>query len=123
MTPLAQVSIFDSRSANTHVQAENNVAYTPFPMRVLERLGNLCDALKKQLDERVRQIQAKTPRAISNHQLSTETAAGKYLGELSAKSDLKMLESLCELNDEEKRKLETLRTDLSQDPQKVISSL
>jgi len=70
VSPLAQVSIFDSRSANTHVQAENNVAYTPFPMRVLERLGDLCDELKQRLEERIRQIQAKTPLAISNHQLS-----------------------------------------------------
>ena len=50
---LAQVSIFDSRSANTHVQAENSVAYTPFPMRVLERLGDLCDELKDRLEERI----------------------------------------------------------------------
>jgi hypothetical protein len=121
--PLAQVSIFDSRSANTHVQAENNVAYTPFPMRILEKLGDLCDLLKERLEERVQQIEAKTPLAISDHQLADGTAAGKYLGELTAKSDSTVLGLLCELKEEERRKLETLRTDLSQDPQKVISSL
>lgn len=121
--PLAQVSIFDSRSANTHVQAENNVAYTPFPMRVLERLGDLCDALKMRLEERVRQIEEKTPLAISSHQLSNGTDAGKFLNGLTAKSDLTVLALLCEMKDEERRNLETLRTDLSQDPQKVINSL
>lgn len=120
---LSQVSIIDSRSANTHVQAENNVAYTPFPMRVLEALGDLCDALKERLETRIRQIEAKTPLAISNHQLAADTAAGKYLGGLSAKSDLTVLELLCEPKDEEKRRLETLRTDLSQDPKKVVSKL
>lgn len=121
--PLAQVSIFDARSANTHVQAENNLAYTPFPMRIMERLGDLCDELKERLEGRVRQIQAKTPLAISNHQLSDETAAGQFLDGLTDKSDLTVLGLLCGLKDEEKRKLETLRTDLSQDPQKVVSSL
>ncbi len=120
---LSQVSIFDSRSANTHVQAENSVAYTPFPMRVLERLGDLCDELKERLEDRVRQIQAKTPLAISNHQLADGTAAEKYLNGLTAKSDVTVLGLLCKLKDEERRKLETLRTDLSQDPQKTISSL
>jgi len=123
IAPLSQVSIFDARSANTHVQAENNVAYTPFPMRVLEGLGELCDALKERLDARIGQIDAKTPLAISNHQLAADTAAGKYLDELSAKSDLTVLGLLCELKEEEQRKLETLRSDLSQDPQKVISNL
>ncbi len=121
--PLAQVSIFDSRSANTYVQAENNVAYTPFPMRILEQLGDLCDALKARLEERIRQIEDKTPLAIPNHQLTDGTAAGKYLDGLTSKSDLNVLALLCEMKDEEQRKLETLRTDLAQDPQKVIRSL
>ena len=121
--PLAQVSIFDSRSANTHVQAENNVAYTPFPMRVLEQMGDLCDLLKTRLEKRVLQIQGRTPLAISNHQLTDDTAARKYIDGLSAKSDLTVLAQLCELKKKEIRRLETLRIDLSQDPQKVISSL
>lgn len=121
--PLSQVSIFDSRSANTHVQAENSVAYTPFPMRVLERLGYLCETLKERLDAQVRQIESRTPRAISNHSLKVDTAAGKFLNGLSAKSDLTVLELLCQLNEDEQRKLETLRSDLSQDPQKSINSL
>ena len=121
--PLEQVSIFDARIANTHVQAENNVAYTPFPMRVLERLGDLCDVLKDRLETRIGQIQERTPLAISNHQLSDGTAAGKFLNGLTARSDLSTLHLLCDLKSDERRKLETLRTDLSQDPQKLISAL
>ena len=123
VAPLTQVSIFDARSANTHVQAENNVAYTPFPMRVLEGLGDLCDELKQRLEARVHQIQEKTPLSISDHQLSEHTSAGQFLGALSAKSDLTMLGLLCELKEDEQRKLETLRSDLSLDSQKTINSL
>jgi energy-coupling factor transporter ATP-binding protein EcfA2 len=120
---LAKVSIFDSRSANTHVQAENKLAYTPFPMRILQGMGDLCDALKERLDRRVDHIKAKTPLAISNHQLAHDTPAGQYLQKLSEKSDLSLLKLLCELKADEQTKLENLRNDLSQDPQKVINSL
>ncbi len=121
--PLAQVSIFDSRSANTHVEAENSVAYTPFPMHVLEQLGNLCDHLKARIEERIRQIEGRTPQALSNPQRIAGTVAGDFLGGLSAESDLNELALLCEITDEEQQQLETLSADLSQDPQRVISSL
>lgn len=123
ISELSKVSIFDSRSANTHVQAENSVAYTPFPMRVLEGLGELCDALKGRIDERIAAIEAKTPIAIANHQFGDDTSTGKLLTELSAKSDPEVLELLCSLSEDETRRLETLKQDLSQDPQKVLRNL
>lgn len=123
ISELSKVSIFDSRSANTHVQAENSVAYTPFPMRVLERLGELCDTLKEKVEGRIKAIDAKTPIAIANHQFGDDTSAGKFLTALSAKSDPEVLELLCALSEDEARRLETLKQDLSQDPQKVLKNL
>lgn len=123
ISELSKVSIFDSRSANTHVQNENSVAYTPFPMRVLEGLGELCDNLKARLETRISNIESQTPLAVSNHQFAEDTSAGKFLNELSAKSDPEVLELLCKLSDEEKHRLETLKSDLSQDPQKAIRNL
>ena len=120
---LGQVSIFDSRSANTHVQSENSVAYTPLPMRILESLGDLCDQLKARLDAKAAAIAAQTPLVISNHSLSASTAAGKYMNALSGKSDVSVLDMLCELSGEETRRLETLRADLAQDPQQTIRKL
>ena len=40
---LSSVSIFDSRSANVHVQDTNAVAYIPQPMQILETLATACD--------------------------------------------------------------------------------
>lgn len=105
------------------MQAENNVAYTPFPMRVLEALGDLCDTLKGRIEHRIAQIDAQTPLVISDHQFAAETATGKFLNELSARSNPEVLDLLCRLSDEETRKLETLRTDLAQNPQKTIKTL
>lgn len=120
---LGLVSIFDSRSANTHVQSENAVAYTPLPMRILEGLGDLCDQLKLRLEAKSQAIEAQTPQIISNHSLSAETAAGKYLGGLTAKSDISILDMLSTLSEDETRRLETLRADLSENPDQVIRRL
>lgn len=120
---LGQVSIFDSRSANTHVQAENSVAYTPVPMRILEGLGDICDQLKLRIDSKITAIKNQTPRVISQHTLSAKTAAGKYVGSLSAKSDLGVLSLLSTISKTETRRLDTLRADLAQDPKQTIRSL
>lgn len=120
---LGQVSIFDARSADTHVQSENNVAYTPLPMRILEALGDLCDQLKVRLDNKVSAIEEQTPLVISNHTLSDTTAAGKFIDSLTAKSDTSVLGLLCVLSDDETRRLETLRTDLAQNPEQTVRNL
>ena len=43
---LPAASIFDARNANIHVQKPNNVAYLPFAMALLDRLGRACDELR-----------------------------------------------------------------------------
>ncbi len=120
---LGLVSIFDSRSANTHVQSENSVAYTPLPMRILESLGDLCDQLKARLDAKAAAIETRTPLVISSHSLTVSTAAGKYMSALSFKSNVSVLDMLCKLSEEETRRLETLRADLAQDPRQTIRKL
>ena len=119
---LGLVSIFDSRSANTHVQAENAVAYTPLPMRILEGLGDLCDQLKLRLESKAQAIEAQSPKVISNHSLSAETSAGKFLSGLTAKSDTSILDMLCNLSEDETRQLETLRSDLAENPDRDIAT-
>ena len=32
---LSEISVFDSRTANVHVEETNDLAYTPFPMKLL----------------------------------------------------------------------------------------
>ena len=39
-TALSAVSVFDSRTANIHVDETNDVAYTPFPLKLLSALTN-----------------------------------------------------------------------------------
>ena len=120
---LPSVSIFDSRSANVHVEKTNAVAYTPQPMEVLEVLANACDEISKRLNALCDVIAAKTPLALKVPQLNAGTAAGAFLHGISAKSNVAQLELLAQLSDEEKQRLSTLEADLAQDPKRAAGKI
>ena len=120
---LSAVSIFDSRSANTHVQKTNNVAYVPFPMALLNRLGRVCDELRRRVAARIDALSARTPVAIKTPSLNEATAAGAFLHCLSAKSKSAELDLLITLGDEEMSRLSSLDADLAQDPAKAAEKL
>jgi hypothetical protein len=120
---LPAVSIFDARSANIHVENTNAVAYIPQPMQVLETLANACDRVKAKLDAQVKALDAQTPLALKASKLSTETAAGAFVHNLSAKSNLTQLSLLATLSAEERQRLSSLETDLAQDPKRAAARI
>ena len=120
---LPAVSIFDARSANTHVQKTNNVAYVPFAMALLDRLGRVCDELRARVTTRIGTLADQTPVAIKTPSLSKGSAAGAFLHGLSAKSSPAELDLLIGLSDEEKGRLSALDGDLAQDPEKAAEKL
>lgn len=120
---LPSVSIFDTRSANVHVEKTNAVAYIPKPMEVLEALAAACDQIGTKLTEQQSAIAAQTPLAIKSPQLNAQTAAGAFVHGLSAKSNVAQLELLASLSDEEERRLATLDADLAQDPRRAAAKI
>ena len=120
---LPAVSIFDARSANTHVQKTNNVAYVPFAMALLDRLGQACDGLRARVTARIDTLAGQTPVAIKTPSLNGSTAAGAFLHGLSAKSSPAELDLLVTLGDDEKSRLSSLDGDLAQDPAKAAEKL
>lgn len=120
---LPSVSIFDSRSANVHVEKTNAVAYIPQPMEVMERLAAACDQVGAKLVHQKDEIAAQTPLAIKSPQLSVQTAAGAFVHGLSAKSNVAQLELLARMSDEEKQRLATLDADLAQDPRRATAKI
>ena len=121
-TDLSSVSVFDSKSAHIHVEKTNPIAYIPEPMRILGKLADICDIVKKNLDEQVAQIIKQTPEAIKNPP-SNETKAGTFLHELSDKSSLEQLTELATLSRDEKKQLSQLEADLAQDPKKAAAKI
>ncbi|KQT23087.1 MULTISPECIES: AAA family ATPase [unclassified Bradyrhizobium] len=120
---LPSVSIFDSRSANIHVESTNEVAYIPRPMRLLEALADASDYIKTALDGRIATLKNQIPLAISNPSLTSETAAGNYVFGLNAKSNIPLLDKLAALGEQETARLSTLETDFAQDPKRAVARL
>ena len=120
---LSAVSIFDSRSANTHVQRTNNVAYVPFAMGLLDRLGRSCDRLRARVTARIEVLASQTPLAIRSPSLSPDTAAGAFLRGLSAKSSPAELDLLINLSEGDKKRLSSLDSDLAQNPANAAEKL
>ncbi len=120
---LASVSIFDTRSANTHLGGQHHVAYTPFPMVVLSELSGICEKIKEKISFNIANLSKQTPLAISQHKLNNKTAAGAFLSKLSSKTNLSELDILVNLTADEKSRYESLQSDLSGDPSKVTAQL
>ena len=120
---LPAVSIFDARSANTHVQKTNNVAYVPFAMGLLDRLGRVSDELRRRVNAKIDELTAQTPVAIKSPSLDDDTAAGAFLHGLSAKSSPAEVDLLVTFSDEEMSRLSSLDADLAQDPAKAAERL
>lgn len=120
---LPSISIFDSRSASIHVESTNEVAYIPWPMRLLEALADASDRIKTALDGKITTLKSQVPLAISNPSLSTETAAGSYVFGLSAKSNIPQLDKLAAFTDKESARLTTLKADFAQDSNRAVARL
>lgn len=120
---LQSISVFDSDSANVHVQKTNAVAYTPFPMRLLEKLATLSDTIKDKIDKEKEILVDQTPKAILSPEIDAHSEAGKFLYELNAKSTPEELDRLTNFTAQEELRYAILQTDLSQDPEKAIKRL
>ena len=116
---LSSVSVFDSRTANVHVDEVNDVAYTPFPMRVLEHLAEACQEIRKRIKAQIRELEQQTPEAIAKPECHDGTAVGKLITVLSGSTKKQDVRSLATLDENEKARHATLKTDLGTNPTNV----
>ncbi len=120
---LSEISVFDSRTANVHVEETNDLAYTPYPMKLLERLVNACKEVKTKLDSEIATIQAQTPKSISEPNCSPDTATGKLISQLNKKTKDEAVITLASLTETETERLAELALDFAQDPQATAKRL
>lgn len=89
---LSQVSVFDSRVASIAVDKENELAFVPFGLDVLDKLAELCSILKERLTG---ERNAVSQRISDLRQgFGDDQAVVAALDKLSAKTSDKALESL-----------------------------
>lgn len=116
---LSSVSVFDSRTANVHVDEVNDVAYTPFPMRVLEQLAEACQEVKKRINAEITGLEQQTPESVRQPKTHEGTATAKLIAGLNGSTKEQDVRDLGTLNDKETARLETLKADRGNDPQKA----
>ncbi|TXH19930.1 MAG: hypothetical protein E6R00_01085 [Gammaproteobacteria bacterium] len=122
-TALSGISVFDSRTANVHVDDTNDVAYTPFPLKLLGALAQLCKLVKDKLAAEITQIKAQTPEAIRTPACGTDTTVGKLMARLTANTAPATLEALTTLTQAEQGRLAQLSADLAGDPARAARQL
>lgn len=122
-TALSAVSVFDSRTANIHVDETNDVAYTPIPLRLLGTLAQLCKSIKDKLAAEITQLQAQTPQSIKTPTCSPASKVGQLLARLAATTVPATVETVATLTQEEQDRLAQLTADLSGDPSRAARQL
>jgi hypothetical protein len=120
---LSAVSVFDSRTANVHVENTNDLAYTPMPLRILAGLAQVCQEVKTKLAAEIKALEAQAPAVLSKPECKPDTPVGKLIAALSGKTKPETVEKLAGLTAEEDARLQTLSTDLGGDPARTIRLL
>lgn len=120
---LSGISVFDSGTANVHVDDTNDVAYTPFPLKLLGALAQVCKSVKDKLTAEIAQINAQTPEAIRTPACGRETAVGELIAKLSADTEPQAVEALASLTQAEQDRLVQLTADLASDPARAARQL
>jgi hypothetical protein len=120
---LSAISVFDSNAANVHVDEENDVAYTPFPLELLRRLSIVCGEMHRRIKQEVDTLTKQTPDSIKNPKRSANTEVGKIVYALKAETAKETIETLAVLSEKEKAEHETLKADMDSDPKKMSRKL
>lgn len=122
-TALSAVSVFDSRTANIHVDETNDVAYTPFPLTLLSGLAQLSKSVKDKLAAEIIELQAQTPQSVRTPTCSPTSNVGQLLSRLADTTDPDDVEALATLAQAEKDRLAQLTADLGGDPARAARQI
>lgn len=116
---LSAVSVFDTKTANVHVEASTGLAYTPMPLRVLAALAAAAQELKAQFEAEINEIEAKTPAALKAPSCTAGTAVHALVGRLAATTKPSEIQALANLNPDELARLDALQSDLAGNPERA----
>lgn len=109
---LSTISVFDSRCARSYVTTEQDVAYLPYGLDIVENLANLVmPKLSEMLEAEIAGINVDT---LPFQHLIGKTKVGEVIENLSVKSNAKTITSLGTLTDEETRRIPDLEKALKE---------
>lgn len=109
---LSTISVFDSKCARSYITAEQEVAYLPYGLDIVENLANqVLPKLSEMLEAEIASIDvSKLP---IEHMLGA-TKVGKIIEELSPKSDAAAITSLGTISEEDNNRILELKAALKE---------
>ncbi|MFW6106761.1 MAG: AAA family ATPase [bacterium] len=118
---LSAISVFDAACAPVHVEATNDVAYTPVALDILRALAEACRRFRAELDAEKRRLAEDVPAAIREPRCDENTAVARLVRSLSADTTQAEIEALATLSEDEEKRLESLKSDLANDPMRAAA--
>ena len=117
---LSSFAIFDANCARAYLDSEDDFSYVPYGLEVFETLAKVCQQLKNSVEQE--QKQSAVDLAVFAP-LHGETAVGKLIAGLSAKTTTAQIEALATLKPEELEQRETLEKSLKENNPKEKAGL
>jgi len=109
---LSSISVFDSKCARSYITAEQDVAYLPYGLDIVESLANqVLPRLTEKLETDIKVIDVSK---LPYEHLLGETRVGKVIKDLSFNSDEDEITSLGTLTENETKRIEELKTTLNE---------
>src|SRR5690625_3793520 len=89
---LSSISVFDSNCARSYITAEQDIAYLPYGLDIIESLANrVLPKLSEMLESEINGIDVSR---LPFEHLMGDTEVGKLIGNLSTKSNAETITSL-----------------------------
>lgn len=117
---LSSFAIFDAHCARAYLDSEDDFSYVPYGLEVFGSLAQVCQQLKTSIEEEQR-LSAVDLTAFAP--LHGDTAVGKLIAGLSAKTTMAQIEALANLAPEELEQRETLEKSLKENNPKEKAGL
>ncbi|MEZ5517410.1 MAG: AAA family ATPase [Gammaproteobacteria bacterium] len=110
---LSSLAIFDTRCARAYLDEEDDFSYVPYGFDILEGLASVC----KQFDSRIKaeQTQCTVDKTVFAELADTQTAAGKLVAGMNAKTNVADVKRLAALSPAEIARRDELEKSLKAD--------
>lgn len=117
---LSSFAIFDAHCARAYLDSEDDFSYVPYGLEVFESLAKVCQQLKISVEEEQRQSAVDLTAFAPLH---GDTAVGKLIAGLSAKTTMAQIEGLATLAPKELEQRGTLEKSLKENNPKEKAGL
>ncbi|MDD4607167.1 MAG: AAA family ATPase [Patescibacteria group bacterium] len=121
---LKAVHIYDTKSASSYIEDEDEIAFIPSGLLIVEQLANVCNRIEENLRKEIGQIES---RKLDYSFLINEEGNGiqTFLKNLSARSDLKTLDNISNFTTDDEKLLKATEQEIAKlktlDPAQKIS--